>query len=316
MSPLRKLSKSAARSAAALVCALTAVGCASSNHSHLLQQEDERLLPVPRERSDGAARRGPAQPVAPEAYASSFPMAARCEREARRLLAVSRDEAWTALKSCVEGTRFTQLEPLLSDAWLRELLVRPEGARLVAQVVAWRGGNVEGELRLLHAHKVPIFGLPAAISQPDTYKGRYVLLRAQVADVRTDGDRPTFWLVEKRLGSEASAQEVARSSRTGSLSRRSGRWDGMPGSTVSSSEQELGSTTGQRFDNVSSDTGREALGRLAQPDPFFVSGKDFLVLARFDGMRATSGGGDEEEAPSLPVLSIVSYFIPHPLAVY
>ncbi len=310
MSPLRKLSKSAARSAAALVCALTAVGCASSNsHSHLLQQEDERLLSVPPERSASVARRGTVQRVAPEAYASSFPSSVRCEREARRLQSASRDEAWAALTSCVEGTRFIELDSLLSDAWIRELLVRPEGARLVAQVVAQRGGNVEGELRLLHARKVPIFGLPAAISQPDTYKGRYVLLRAQVADVRTEGEKPTFWLVEKRLGSE----EGGASPRlTEVSSRRSGWWSG----SGSSSEQEPGSATGQRFDNVSSETGREALGRLAQPDPFFVSGKDFLVLARFDGMRATSGGGDDEETPRLPVLSIVSYFIPHPLAVY
>jgi hypothetical protein len=73
----------------------------------------------------------------------------------------------------------------------------------------------------------------------------------------------------------------------------------------------------RRYDNISEETGREALGRLPQADPFLEPGKDFVVLARFDGIRITSGGDDEDEdAPKLPVLTIVGYYAPHPLVVY
>jgi hypothetical protein len=56
---------------------------------------------------------------------------------------------------------------------------------------------------------------------------------------------------------------------------------------------------------------------MPQADPFFAPGKDFVVLARFDGLRVTSSGEEEDEdAPKLPVLTIVSYYAPHPLLVY
>jgi hypothetical protein len=278
-----------------------------------MPREDESLMPPPREspereRPERESRRGP--PVRPEEYAARYQTGDRCEREARRLLALSRDDAWTALKSCVEGTRFTQLASLLGEAWIPELQSRPEGPRLIAQVVAQRGGSVEGEFKLLHERKVPIFALASAMAQPDAFQGRYVLLRAQVADVRTDGGRPTFWLVEQRLGSELSEHQGPSSPpdefSPGPSRPRGGRGGGAQRSFSS----------GTRYDNISNETGREALGRMARTDPFFAPGREFIVLARFDGMRATSGGDDDEEGSGLPVLSIISYHIPHPLVVY
>ena len=50
-----------------------------------------------------------------------------------------------------------------------------------------------------------------------------------------------------------------------------------------------------RYDNISNDTGREALGRLPKADPFLAPGRDFVILARFDGMRTTSGALDEDD---------------------
>ena len=89
------------------------------------------------------------------------------------------------------------------------------------------------------------------------------------------------------------------------------------GGQIATSEREVSSSTVERFDNYSDETGREALGRMPQADPFFAPGKDFVVLARYDGLRATSSGEEEDEdAPKLPVLTIVSYYAPHPLVVY
>lgn len=323
MSTFLKLTKGAARSGAVLLCTLVAAGCASSRHRHMVAEDEAPLVKEPPRAQVEKAE--PARPVDPRTFSSRYATPAQCEAAARRLLAVSRDDAWAALKSCVEGTHFTLLGAVLSNAWSEELRVRPDAAPLLAQVVAQRGGSVEGELPLLHAHKVPIFGLTAAVAQPEVYKGRYLLLRARVADVRSDGDKPTVWLVEQQLGSVASEQEVGYSTRKDSVSVKSGSLGGDVGllgrsnlgGQMLSSDREQQSTTVQRYDNISDETGIEALGRLPTADPFFAPGKDFVVLARFDGLRTTSGGAEEdEEAPKLPVLTIVSYHVPHPLVVY
>ena len=92
---------------------------------------------------------------------------------------------------------------------------------------------------------------------------------------------------------------------------------GNVGGSLTRQETARTTITEPQYDNISTDTGREALGRLSKPDPFLSPGRDFVILARFDGMRATSGSLDEnDDGPRIPVLSIVSYFTPHPLVVY
>jgi hypothetical protein len=327
MSAFQKMTRTAARSGAALLCAMAVAGCGSARHTHSVEsREPSRLVaeerPAPVPRAEVAPE--PARP-SEKAFGARYATPAQCELAARRLQATSRDEAWAALKSCVERMHFTLLNALLSDAWAEELRVRPDAAQVLAQVVAKRGGSVPGELKLLHERKVPIFALSAAIAQPDIYKGRYLLLRAQVADVRSEGDKPTVWLVEQELGSVESDQPVGYATRRDSVKVHSGAVNGDVGmlgranlgGQLSTSESELSGATVRRFDNVSGESGREALGRLAKVDPFFAPGRDFVVLARFDGLRTTSGGSeDDEDAPQLPVLTIVNYYEPHPLIVY
>ena len=53
----------------------------------------------------------------------------------------------------------------------------------------------------------------------------------------------------------------------------------------------------------------QALGRLAQADPFLEPNKDFIFLARFDGVRSNAEGDE------VAVISIVSYFQPNALLI-
>lgn len=307
-----------------------ATGCGTSSHSHVTW-EDRPAAPPAAPRAQALPplvppAEPPPSPSDPRAFAARYPAPGACEAAARRLQASSREDAWAALKACVEHTPFTQLSALLGRAWAEDLRVRPEGASLIARVVAQRGGSVEGELRLLSERKVPIFSLASAMSRPDTYKGRYVLLRAQVADQRTDGERPTVWLVEHALESVATHREVGIAYRSDSTSVTSGDLDGRSqltgdgrlGGSFSTSERSGSSATVKHYDNVSDETGREALGRLPAADPFLEPRRDYVILARFDGMRLTSSGpvDEEDEGPRLPVLTIVSYHLPQALVVY
>jgi len=310
-------SKKPASRAWALICALAMMGCATPR----AQEEDTRDQPSS---SGPRATELPPDPLNTQTFAAQYSNPNECERQARRYLPLSRDDAWAALKACIDGTPFTSLQALMSGAWSQELRSRPGAAALIAKVVAQRGGSVEGDLRLLNEQRLPIFSLAAAMAQPDTYKGRYILVRAQVGDVRTAEEKPTVWLVEQGLGSVASEQQVGIASRRDASSTTVGNLGGettLGGGNVSGSlskdKTTRDSNTVLRYDNVSSDTGREALGRLPKADPFLAPGRDFVILARFDGMRTTSGSLDEEdEGPRIPVLSIVSYFIPHALIVY
>lgn len=305
------------RYAWALICALAMTGCATSRAT----EEDVRDSPPPPSKP---VTELPPDPFNPQTFASQYSSPASCERQARRYLPNSRDDAWAALKACVNGTHFTQLQALTSRTWNNEIRTRPEAAALLAKVIAMRGGSVEGDLRLLNEQRLPIFSLSAAMAQPDTYKGRYVVVRAQVGDVRTEDTKPTVWLVEQELGSVASEQQVGVAVRkdnssiyAGNVSGETVLGGGNIGGSLSKSKSSRDSSTVLRYDNISNDTGREALGRLPKADPFLAPGRDFVILARFDGMRTTSGSLDEDdEGPRIPVLSIVSYYIPHPLVVY
>ncbi len=301
-----------------LLCTLTIVGCATSRP--VAEKADDAPAP-----STALLKPElPPEPLDVKTFAARFSNPAICERQARRYLPVSREDAWAALKACVTGTHFTQLQALLSPEWAQDLRTRPEAAAILARVVALRGGSVEGDLRLLHERRLPIFSLASAIAQPDTYKGRYILVRAQVGDLRSEGEKPTVWLVEQGLGSVATEQQVGLARRKDSTTITSGNVGGQTtlgsgtvGGAISQSESTRTTHTVPHYDNISTETGREALGRLARPDPFLAPGRDFVILARFDGMRTTSGSLDvEDEDPRIPVLSIVSYFPPHPLVVY
>jgi hypothetical protein len=307
----------ASRYAWTLICALAMTGCATSR----VTEEDVRDSPPP---ASQPATELPPDPFNPQTFAAQYSNPATCERQARRYLSTSRDDAWAALKACVDGTHFTLLQALTSRAWNKEIRTRPGAAALIAKVVAMRGGSVEGDLRLLNEQRLPIFSLSAAMAQPDTYKGRYILVRAQVGDVRTEDQKPTVWLVEQELGSVASEQQVGVATRkdtsstiAGNLGGETSLGSGTIGGSLARSKSSRDSNTVIRYDNISNDTGREALGRLPKADPFLAPGRDFVILARFDGMRTTSGSLDEDdEGPRIPVLSIVSYFTPHPLVVY
>ena len=257
------------------------------------------------------------------AWASAQPTPVECEFEARHLQKASRATAWAALEACVDRPRwlrgqFTQLELILSGAWDDELLKRPEAARLVAHVIALRGGHVEGDLPSVQRLRVPLFSLAAALKQPDVYKGRFVVLRGNLADLRTEHGQTTALLRESALRSATREFETGlkhRSERQATTSAvgdvKTTAFGNLSGTaSVNHGARTDESTIDRRFENEKFITGRQALGRLAQPDPFLEPDREFVFLARFDGVRAAS---DDEDAPSMALVSIVSYYPPNAL---
>jgi hypothetical protein len=253
----------------------------------------------------------------PVAYAAKLPKGAPCEAAARALLPTSADKAWGTLRACVARGGFTALSRIVDGAWDEELRTRSDAAVVVAQVVAARGGDVTGDLNSLRARRIPIFALGPSISHPDLYKGRLLLVRARVDDIRAEKGRTTVQLAEFALGGrahwvEGNTRSVRNSSSRGNASVEVS--SSKYGAAKAKGAYESGSTTTwgketKRFDNVAEETGNVALARLAAPDPFLEPGRQFVVLGRFDGVRSLANE-DEEGNAVVGVLSVIAYFEP------
>lgn len=269
--------------------------------------------------------------VTPAAYAASFPGANACEAAARRLLKTAPDKGWAVLKACVERGKFVVLARLVDGTWNRELQGRNDAAVLLARVVAARGGDILGDLATLRKARVPIFSLDAAMGNPEIYKGRVLLFRARIEEVKPlPGNKSTVRLAQVEFGARARFVEedavrlTSSGSSSGSISG-SGSYSGSRnGRRVSGSGSGSGSYSGsshststaavetRRIDNDTQDTGRFALARMNSIDPFFEPGRNVVVVGRFDGVRQEPGE-TEEEARTSAVLTLYGYFEANPI---
>jgi hypothetical protein len=221
-------------------------------------------------------------------WAARTEAAARCAEAARRV--VDAEARWRALGVCVDAGHFDALASLLGGAWDADLLLRPDALRLLARVIAMRGGDVERDLALVHERRVPLFSLAEAMARPSLYRGRWVLVRAQAGETPSSA-----YLRVAEMHLVADPVEVQLAAR----SYASTRWQGAP--PQDSTAATVWGLSERRWRNLDVATGREALVRL--PDPFFDPERVYLVLARFDGVRAEDDG-------EVALLSASAYFVP------
>jgi hypothetical protein len=264
----------------------------------------------------------PPRPFDARAFAAEQPTPAECETSARMQRQTSPDQAWNALRACVERSRwprgeFTQLERLTAGFWDQDLQTRADAPRLIARVIALRGGDVEGDIPLAQKSRVPLFTLAAALRQPDIYKGRWVLVRGALSDLKQDGGKAAALVHETSLRAtsrEVQVGSISRTERSGNASFRgeaqTTRYGNARGSgQINSQDRIETSQVRQKFENERVETGRQAVGKLAQADPFLEPDKDFIFLGRFDGLKP----GDDEKP--VAVLSITGYFPPNALLI-
>ena len=306
-----------------LVAAVTAAGSTA-------EELDSRLGSAVRQLVAPLQRPGAASPARssgraagsfdPRAFAASQPSPWDCESAARRLRDTAPEQAWAALVACIERQGwprgdFTYLELITGGFWDQDLTTRPDAPKVIARIIASRGGDVEGDIPLVQKSRVPLFTLAAALRQPDVYKGRWVLVRGALTDIRQEAGKPAAMVRETSLRAtsrEVQVGNVSRWDRSSTASAQSEvattRYGSARGSSryASNGRSEF-STVKQKFDNERVETGRLAIGRLAQADPFLEPEKDFVFLCRFEG---TSPGRDQQP---VALLSIAGYFQPNAL---
>ena len=290
---------------------LCLIGCATA---------EPTVTPQPQTKLEPSPRVAPA--FDPKAFAAVQLTPVECERAARELRETNPDQAWQGLAACIERSRwprgeFTHLELLTRGAWDQDLQTRPDAPRLIARVIAMRGGDVEGDIPLAQKSRVPLFTLAAALRQPDVYKGRWVLVRGALSEMKQEGGKTALLLKETSMRATSREVQVGPMSRTDSSSSTSARaqvqttrYGNASGSAnIASRDRTEHSLVKQKFENERVETGRQALGKLPQADPFLEPDKDFLFLGRFDGVRP-----GENEQP-VAVLSIAGYYQPNALLI-
>src|SRR6266446_862864 len=266
----------------------------------------------------------------PRAFAASQPSPWDCESAARRLRDTTPEQAWAALVACIERQGwprgdFTYLELITGGFWDQDLTTRPDAPKMIARIIASRGGDVEGDIPLVQKSRVPLFTLAAALRQPDVYKGRWVLVRGALTDIRQEAGKPAALVRETSLRATAREVQVGNVSRYESSSKGSAQgefsstsrsssggradYNARGSGQYSTSGRSEHSSVRQKFENERVETGRRAVGKLPQADPFLEPEKDFLFLARFDGVNP---GQDQNP---VAMLSIAGYFQPNALLI-
>ena len=228
-----------------------------------------------------------------------------CEQSARSIRKDNPEEGWQALRACIEkgkfarGAKFVELEQVVNN-WAAELSARPDAPSALAQLIANRGGDTDGDLVQLQDNRVPLFSLSAAMQQPAVYKGRLILLRAQVRETKMPDEKAPATPGVTLVLDESAFQSVHNyNERTLSVSRGTYR-----GYQYENSKKDVT----DNHNNAARPTGRAVLGRMPEADPFLQTQRDFLFLARFDGVA-------KEESRSVAVVTLIKYFAPKAMLV-
>jgi hypothetical protein len=282
---------------AALVALLVLVSCAGARPAREELPDKPAAAPVALAPTpSGSVSPGGKSNFNAKVWVSWQDGAVDCEASARAMRDNSADEAWQALKACIELGRFNrgpfvQLN-LLTTFWEDELRARPDAVRIVARVIANRGGDVDGDISRLQSIRMPVFTLKAALSQPEIYKGRYVIIRGRLTDVKMDARSATAMLDEVSM----KAADMMRM--------------GQDARFIATRNNVFKVNDEHRFaENVMNPTGRKVLGRLPEADPFLEPDKEFVFVGRFDGAKASN------QDQKVGLLNIFGYYRPAALVV-
>jgi len=270
---------------------LVLVGCAGARPAEELPAAPAAapvaLDPTP----SGSVSPGGKSTFNPKVWVGWQDAAAECEASARAMRETDPADAWQALKACIELGRFNrgpfvQLN-LLTTYWEDELKTRPDAIRIVGRVIANRGGDVDGDISRVQAIRMPVFTLKAAMAQPEVYKGRFVIIRGKLTDVKLEAKSAVAMLDEMSMKAVA-LKRVDQEDTIVKTQVFAYKW-----------------TLEHRFnENLLNPTGRKVLGRLPEADPFLEPDKEFVFVGRFDG--AKPGNEDQKVA----ILNIIGYYRP------
>ncbi|MGC4121341.1 MAG: hypothetical protein QM765_43545 [Myxococcales bacterium] len=238
------------------------------------------------------------KPFDPKTAAIAAGTIANCEADARTIAKTrGRDMGWAVLRECV-NRGFTSIKRITDGFWVDDLLTRKDAAVLLTKIIASRGGDTLNDLTLLNQKRISIFSLAVATEQPKTYMGRLVIARVKV-EGSDEKNGPLMLTASETCIANVQSHVPGRTS--------------LYYSDNYGNRREVVEYYHTRNDNEISETGRNLLLRVQKTDPFLAPGREFVVLARFEGVR--DSGIVEGDEGKIAILSLVSYFQPSALII-
>jgi hypothetical protein len=261
-----------------------------------------------------AVEKAPFSEAEARKFARSHDAAFNCEQSARSMMKKQPTRGWALMRQCILRNDFTDLELLVESGWSDYVLADPDSARLLAHVIAVRGGDVDNDLRILRRRKLPVYSLQAALAEPGSYRGRHVLVRANARDPRLVEGARAMLLVETVVMAES--EWVTPTGKSRLTTRTRGERANAAGIDVRRGEvdqaQRDESEKVEILHDVSVETGREVLVRLPGEDPSLEPATDYIVLLRFEGITAVKAedAEDADDVNDEATAVVVDYFEP------
>jgi hypothetical protein len=235
-----------------------------------------------------------------------------CEGTARAMAKRDEERGWQVMRQCIMRSDFTDLELLLEGEWADRVKDSADAHSLLAHVIAVRGGDVESDLRLLRRRKMPLFSLAAALTEPSSYAGRFVLVRGTAKNGRAVDNGRAFDLIETKVMAESEWVTTPGTARQSS--KRSGAVVDRPGVDISGrglvEDSQLDETSKvEVLHNVSVETGRSLMARLQSGEPSLEPAVDYIIVVRFKGLEKGEADLDGEYEETA-VGEVVDYYEP------
>ena len=233
-----------------------------------------------------------------------------CEQTARAMARKDPPRGFAVMEQCIRRNDYSDLEGLIEGPWADRVAASPDAALLLAHVMAVRGGDVENDLRLLRRRKMPVYSLQAALAEPESYKGRAVILRGTAREGRNHGGGRSFRLVETKVMAESHWVTAPGSTRTDV--RDDGEVAAPAGVDVRRGTVQRGGRSQtdkvEVEQNVSVETGRALRARVDGDELSFEPATDYVVVLRFEGEREHTDEDGEVDRDATGV--VVGYFEP------
>jgi len=293
----------------ALAAAVSSAGCATSAPS-VVGPEPTTLWE--NARGTDVVADGTFTPAEARKIARAHDAAHSCEQTARDFAKKNIERGWAVMHQCILRNDFSDLETLIESGWAEHVAASPDAASLLAHVIAVRGGDVENDIRLLRRRKMPVYSLQAALAEPDSYRGRYVLVRGTARNGRpADGGR-SFRLVETKVMAESEWVTPPNSTRLST--RTAGTLADQPGVDIRGRgvverNQRDETAKVEILHNVSVETGRELLASIKSDEPSLEPATDYIVVLRFEGVREIKIE-DSDDVDDEATAVVVDYFEP------
>jgi hypothetical protein len=239
--------------------------------------------------------------------ALAYDAAHTCETTARALRSKDRARGWAVMEQCILRPDFTDLETIVAPPWADDVIASGHAQDLVARVIAVRGGDVANDLRIVRKKKIPLFSLSAALAEPDSYKGRIVLMRGSSRGGRANGGGRALLVAETKVMAES--EWIPAGPRSRIINDTDAR-DRSTGTTKGAFQERTDRTEGNVVEvlhNVSVETGNEVYASIEGDAPFLEPGTDYVLLLRFDGTREVAEGSEVDERA---VATVVGFFEP------